>query len=118
PYRRAGGVNVGAAGFQHLIAVNQVGKRFFNEMRVTQQLGSSEYPQNGAIKKWNEYVQGDWRNCKPDAVKAVYNDNCAIDAALAKAPSHRIFSPVRSGQSSIRRRLTARNGMSYRPTQE
>ena len=30
PYRRAGGVNVGAP-LQHLIAVNQVGKRFFNE---------------------------------------------------------------------------------------
>ena len=71
PYRRSGGVQVGAAGFQHLIAVNQVGKRFFNEMRVTQQHGSSQYPQNGAIKKWNEYVQGDWRNCRPEAVKAV-----------------------------------------------
>src|SRR5215467_12958826 len=98
PYRRAGGVNVGAAGFQHLIAVNQVGKRFFNEMRVTQQLGSSEYPQNGAVKKWNEYVQGDWRNCKPDAVKAVYNDNFAIDAALAvnegSQPPHFLPGPI------------------------
>ena len=98
PYRRAGGVNVGAAGFQHLIAVNQVGKRFFNEMRVTQQLGASQYPQNGAIKKWNEYVQGDWRNCRPDAIKAVYDDNFAIDAALAinegSQPPHFLPGPI------------------------
>jgi predicted oxidoreductase len=51
-------------------------------MRVTQQLGSSQYPRNGAIKTWNEYVQGDWRNCRPDAIKAVYDDNFAIKVAL------------------------------------
>lgn len=67
-------------------------------MRVTQQLGASQYPQNGAIKKWNEYVQGDWRNCRPDAIKAVYDDNFAIDAALAinegSQPPHFLPGPI------------------------
>lgn len=98
PYRRAGGVNVGTAGFEHLIAVNQVGKRFFNEMGLTQQLGPSQYPQLGAIKPWNEYVQGDWRNCRPEAIKEVYNDNFSFDAALAinegSQPPHYLPGPI------------------------
>jgi hypothetical protein len=83
PYRKSTGVNVGGAGFENLIAVNQVGKRFFNEMGLVQQLGAATYPQGGAIKAWDKYVQGDWRNCSPAAVKAVYNDNFNVDAALA-----------------------------------
>ncbi len=84
PYRRSAGMNIGAAGFDSLIAVNQVGKRFFNEMGLTQQLGQGQYPQGGAIKPWNKYVQGDWRsNASPAVVKEVYNDNFNVDAALA-----------------------------------
>ncbi len=84
PYRKSAGVNIGAAGFEEVIAVNQVGKRFFNEMGLVQQLGTGQYPQSGAINPWNKYVQGDWRNnASPAVVKAVYNDNFNVDAALA-----------------------------------
>ena len=126
PYRRAGrNLNVGAAGFQHLIAVNQVESDFFNEMRVTQQLGSSQYPRNGAIKKWDEYL-ADWRNCRPDAIKAVYDDNFAIDAALAinegSQPPHLIRSDLgnlRSGggrprEWTVKPPYTGDNGLFFK----
>lgn len=98
PYRRSAGINVGAAGFEHLIAVNQVGKRFFNEMGLTRAYGNSAFPQSGSIKPWNEYVHGDWRNCAPEAIAAVYEDNFSIDAALAvnegSQPPHFLPGPI------------------------
>ena len=44
---RLGRVNVGSAGFEEFIAVNQVGKRFFNEVRLPARPGGSRYPGDG-----------------------------------------------------------------------
>ncbi|MBM62644.1 MAG: hypothetical protein CL484_06805, partial [Acidobacteria bacterium] len=43
-FRKSAGVNVGNAGFEEFIAVNQVGKRFFSEVRLPTRPGGSRYP--------------------------------------------------------------------------
>src|SRR2546429_2532857 len=43
-FRGSTGVNLPDASFQHLIVVNQVGKRFFNEMLITKREGGAAIP--------------------------------------------------------------------------
>ena len=43
-FRASAGINVGNAGFEEFIAVNQVGKRFFNEVRLPARPGLNRYP--------------------------------------------------------------------------
>jgi FAD binding domain len=81
--RGAAGLTIGAAGFEHLIAVNQVGKRFYNEMQVTFMSPMMTFPQQGATVPWNKYVHGDWRNCSAETVRRVYKDDMGVEAALA-----------------------------------
>ena len=40
PFRRSTGITLGTSSYEHLIAVNQVGKRFFNEMDVAKRYGA------------------------------------------------------------------------------
>lgn len=82
-FRGAVGLSVGAAGFEHLIAVNQVGKRFYNEMKLTFMSPMMTYPQQGATAPWNKYVHGDWRNCSVNTLRRVYEDDTGVEAALA-----------------------------------
>jgi len=66
-------VGVRVRSWQNAIMVNQVGKRFWNEMAsVTYPAGTA----NGFIK---DYVIGDWRNI----AKVTYTPNNYLDAALA-----------------------------------
>src|SRR5687767_2782448 len=44
PFRGSTGVVLGPDSFQHLIVVNQVGKRFFNELLVTIREGGAAFP--------------------------------------------------------------------------
>ncbi len=81
--RGAIGINAGGGGFEHLIVVNQVGKRIFNEMKITSSTPTMTYPQQGATKRWDQYVHGDWRNCRPELLRETFDDNFAIDAVLA-----------------------------------
>lgn len=83
PFRGAVGMFVGEAGFEHLIAVNQVGKRFYNEMKLTFMSPMMTYPQQGATRPWNKYVHGDWRNCSSETLRRVYEDDTGVEAALA-----------------------------------
>lgn len=83
PSRGAVGLDIGPAGFEHLIAVNQVGKRFYNEMKLTFMSPVMTYPQQGATRPWNKYVHGDWRNCSAATLRRVYNDDSGVEAALA-----------------------------------
>ena len=46
-FRASAGINVGNAGFEEFIAVNQVGKRFFNEVRLPARPGLNRYPGDG-----------------------------------------------------------------------
>jgi glycine/D-amino acid oxidase-like deaminating enzyme len=85
-FRRSTGITLGTSAYEHLIAVNQVGKRFFNEMNLAKRYGSPVWPGGprvGAPKPSLEHVQGDWRNCSPEWVKQMYNGHPAVDAAMA-----------------------------------
>src|SRR5262245_54007399 len=44
PFRRSTGITLGLSSYEHLIAVNQVGKRFFNEMDLPKRYDSPVWP--------------------------------------------------------------------------
>jgi hypothetical protein len=86
PFRRSTGMTMGTSAYEHLIAVNQVGKRFFNEMELPRRFDSPVWPgqaRNGVPHHSLKQVQGDWRNCHPSWVKQMYNSFPSVDAALA-----------------------------------
>ena len=77
PFRRSTGIEPGSSGYEHLIAVNQVGKRFYNEMDLAKRYDSPMWPggpRNGVPNHSLKQVQGDWRNCHPSWVKQMYNE--------------------------------------------
>ena len=83
-FRGSAGLNVGNAGFEELIAVNQVGKRFFNEVRLPRRPGPSAYPGDGdAPGRGLAHTPLDWRNCRKEWVREMYNYDHGLDAALA-----------------------------------
>jgi hypothetical protein len=86
PFRRSTGITLGTSSYEHLIAVNQVGKRFFNEMNVAKRYLSPIWPGGprfGLPTHSLKHVQCDWRNCSPEWVRKMYNGNAALDAAMA-----------------------------------
>jgi len=93
-FRASAGINVGNAGFEEFIAVNQVGKRFFNEVRLPARPGLSRYPgDGGAPGRGLAHTALDWRNCSKEWVRQMYNYDHGLDAALAmnegsKAPDY------------------------------
>ena len=86
PFRGSIGIAIGSSGFQQLIAVNQVGKRFYAEDKMPGRTASVEWPagpREGTPNNWDEHVIGDWRNNRPEWVRQTYNYISAVDAALA-----------------------------------
>ena len=76
----------GASSFEHLIAVNQVGKRFFNDIDLGKRRGISWFPGGpsaGTPKKGAEHVPLDPSNCDPKFVRQMYDYYAGVDAALA-----------------------------------
>ncbi len=83
-FRASAGVNVGNAGFEEFIAVNQVGKRFFSEVRLPARSGLNAYPgDGGAPGRGLAHTPLDWRNCSKEWVREMYNNDHGLDAALA-----------------------------------
>jgi hypothetical protein len=83
-FRGSAGVNVGTAGFEEFIAVNQVGKRFFNEVRLPRRGGGGQFPGGGVAPHAGiEHRPTDWRNCRSEWVKQMYTYDHGCDAALA-----------------------------------
>ena len=85
-FRKSTGITLGTSSYEHLIAVNQVGKRFYNEMDIAKRYGTPVWPGGprvGAPKPSLQHVQCDWRNCGPDWVRQMYNGYPAMDAAMA-----------------------------------
>jgi len=73
-FRGSAGFNVGNAGFEEFIAVNQVGKRFFNEVRLPARPGTNGYPgDRGAPGRGLAHTPLDWRNCRKEWVREMYN---------------------------------------------
>lgn len=83
-FRGSSGINVGNAGFEEFIAVNQVGKRFFNEVRLPIRPGANRYPgDGGAPNRGLDHIPLDWRNCRHEWVRQMYSYDHGLDAALA-----------------------------------
>jgi len=83
-YRDSSGFNVGNTGFEEFIAVNQVGKRFFSEVRLPRRPGPSAYPGDGGSPgRGLEHTPLDWRNCRKEWVQQMYDYDHGLDAALA-----------------------------------
>jgi hypothetical protein len=83
-FRGSAGINVGTAGFEEFIAVNQVGKRFFNEVLLPVRTGFNRYPGGNSFPNPGiEHRPADWRNCRKEWIKEVYDYDHAIEAALA-----------------------------------
>ncbi|MFP6838078.1 MAG: FAD-binding protein [Pseudohongiellaceae bacterium] len=98
-FRGSAGVNVGNAGFEDFIAVNQVGKRFFSEVRLPRRPGVNSYPgDRGAPGQGLEHTPLDWRNCRKEWVRQMYNYDHGLDAALAmnegSKPPHYYSGPL------------------------
>ena len=83
-FRASAGINVGNTGFEEFIAVNQVGKRFFSEVRLPARPGLNRYPgDRGAPGQGLAHTPLDWRNCRKEWVREMYNYDHGLDAALA-----------------------------------
>ena len=100
-FRRSTGITLGTSAYEHLIAVNQVGKRFFNEMDLAKRYSSPVWPGGprvGTPKHSLQHVQADWRNSSPDWVKQMYNGHAGLDAAVAmnegSQPPHYYSGPL------------------------
>jgi hypothetical protein len=98
-YRGSAGINVGTAGFEEFIAVNQVGKRFFNEVRLPRRGGGGQYPGGGvAPNSGIEHKPTDWRNCRHEWIRQMYTYDHGCDAALAvnegSQPPHYYSGPL------------------------
>jgi hypothetical protein len=78
----ARGLRIGNGGWEHVITVNQVGKRFYNESAIATSFGNARYPPgvDGTLKPFTPL---DWRNSSIEHVRATYNRGSASDAALA-----------------------------------
>ena len=86
PFRGSTGIAVGGSGFEHFIAVNQVGKRFYDEIQLGDRHSSNAYPAgpgDGTPRTGLELKTGDWRNCSKAWIREMYDRNASIDAALA-----------------------------------
>jgi FAD binding domain len=81
-FARAKGIAIGAAGWEHAIAVNQVGRRFYNERAIADSSSDAQYPP-GRDGTRTPFVPLDWRNASPAQVRAQYKRSAAADAALA-----------------------------------
>jgi len=83
-FRGATGLGVGNAGFEEFIAVNQVGKRFFNEVRLPKRPAGNRYPGDKAAPGQGlDHKPLDWRNCSAEWIKQSYNYDHGLDAAVA-----------------------------------
>ena len=85
-FRGAVGFDIGASGLEHVVVVNQVGKRFYNEMTVARRTADPKYPGGPGLGTPNPgmtHVPLDWRNCSRDWVREMYNHYSGTDAALA-----------------------------------
>lgn len=84
PERKSTGITVGANARQHLITVNQVGKRFFNELDFVRSPGHAQYPGTGHVPNPGvDHRPTDWRNSRVEWIRESFNRHFGMDAALA-----------------------------------
>jgi hypothetical protein len=77
------GINIGVAGWEYIIAVNQVGKRFYNEISTGgERSAEAKYPLGSAGTR-NPFTPLDWRNASSDHIRSSYGNSAGSDAAMA-----------------------------------
>ena len=82
-FAKAKGIAIGNSGWEHVIAVNQVGKRFYSESAIPNSvIGSVQYPP-GMQGTRKPFTATDWRNASTAQIKSQYTRSSASDAALA-----------------------------------
>lgn len=82
-FARSVGIPVGFPGFEWLIAVNQVGQRFYNESSLaTDTDAHAAYPPGSGGTR-NPFTPLDWRNASPAHIRSSYSTTAMHDAALA-----------------------------------
>jgi hypothetical protein len=80
---RSYGIGIGTAGWEYIIAVNQVGKRFHDEVSIGSHRGSeAQYPP-GSSGTNKPFTALDWRNASVDHIRSTYAWGSGSDAALA-----------------------------------
>jgi hypothetical protein len=82
-FARAKGIDIGNSGWEHVIAVNQVGQRFYSEAAIPNSaIGNPKYPP-GTDGTRKPFTATDWRNASTAQIRAQYKRSSATDAALA-----------------------------------
>jgi hypothetical protein len=80
---RSYGISIGTTGWEYIIAVNQVGKRFHDEWSIGNQRGlEAQYPPGSSGTK-KPFTPLDWRNASVAHVRSSYAWGSGSDAALA-----------------------------------
>ena len=135
-FRGSAGVDIGTKGFEHIIAVNQVGKRFFSEIDLPKRPRHPRWPggaKEGVPNDWSEHTPGDWRNSRPEWIAELTQGASprydGVDAALAinegsqapdflSGPLWAIFdqAAVERGEWNIAYPFTADNGYFFSAT--
>jgi hypothetical protein len=82
-FAKAKGIDIGNSGWEHVIAVNQVGNRFYSETAIPNSaIGNPKYPP-GTDGTRKPFTATDWRNASTAQIKAQFKRSSATDAALA-----------------------------------
>ena len=77
------GINIGTAGWEYIIAVNQVGKRFHDEISTgAERSAEAKYPLGSAGTN-RPFTPLDWRNASVKHVRLRYISGPGSDAAMA-----------------------------------
>ncbi len=80
---RSYGISIGTTGWEYIIAVNQVGKRFHDEISTGAQRGAeAQYPPGSSGTK-KPFTPCDWRNASVAQVRSSFAWGSGSDAALA-----------------------------------
>ena len=80
---RSYGISIGTTGWEYIIAVNQVGKRFHDEISIGTQRGQEAQWPPGSSGTRNPFTPLDWRNASVAHVRSSYAWGSGSDAALA-----------------------------------
>ncbi|WP_417584236.1 FAD-dependent oxidoreductase [Pelagibacterium sp.] len=92
------GVEIGSSGWEHVITVNQVGQRFFNETAIADSIPAGAAYPPGSSGTRTPFTPTDWRNTSVEHINTTMTRTAAVDAALAmnegSKPPHYSSGPV------------------------
>jgi hypothetical protein len=80
---RSYGISIGTTGWEYIIAVNQVGKRFHDEISIGKERGLEAQWPPGMSGTRKPFTPLDWRNASVAHVRSSYAWGSGSDAALA-----------------------------------